>query len=262
MATPRSEQLRSADLRAALGVVADMAAVIGDADGFARCGLDRLPDLAASELTTLSVCDLSNGRRHVTGTPAGAIGAAEREAFDCHFRDHPLVRYHAVEGGRRAHRISDSMPFARFRASALYADYYRRVGIDHAVALPIHVGDGWLVSFVLNRRGRDFSDREVALLDCMRAPLSHLFGHTRTLERAGIAWRHTVDEPPELPAALPLTARERQALRWVAAGKTDRDIAEIMAISPRTVHKHLQRVYAKLGVETRTAAVMRALANA
>ena len=61
-------------------------------------------------------------------------------------------------------------------------------------------------------------------------------------------------------ASLPLTAREREVLRWVAAGKTDRDIAAILAISPRTVHKHLQRIYEKLGVETRTAAAMRALA--
>lgn len=56
-----------------------------------------------------------------------------------------------------------------------------------------------------------------------------------------------------------LTARERDVLHWVAAGKTDRDIADILAISHRTVHKHLQNVYAKLGVETRTAAAMRAL---
>jgi DNA-binding CsgD family transcriptional regulator len=63
-----------------------------------------------------------------------------------------------------------------------------------------------------------------------------------------------------LSAAAPLTAREREVLEWVAAGKTDRDIAAILGISPRTVHKHLQHAYAKLGVETRTAAVMRALA--
>jgi DNA-binding CsgD family transcriptional regulator len=56
-----------------------------------------------------------------------------------------------------------------------------------------------------------------------------------------------------------LTARERDVLHWVAAGKTDRDIADILGISRRTVHKHLEHVYAKLGVETRTAAVMRAL---
>ena len=56
-----------------------------------------------------------------------------------------------------------------------------------------------------------------------------------------------------------LTAREREVLQWLSCGKTDRDIACILGISPRTVHKHLQRVYEKLGVETRTAAVVRAL---
>ena len=55
-----------------------------------------------------------------------------------------------------------------------------------------------------------------------------------------------------------LTAREEEVLRWLATGKTDRDIGEILGISRRTVHKHLQRIYAKLGVETRTAAVARA----
>ena len=48
-------------------------------------------------------------------------------------------------------------------------------------------------------------------------------------------------------------------LDWLAGGKTDRDIAEILGISHRTVHKHLQRIYEKLGVENRTSAVMRGM---
>lgn len=56
-----------------------------------------------------------------------------------------------------------------------------------------------------------------------------------------------------------LTAREREVLQCLCGGKTDRDIACILEISVRTVHKHLQRVYDKLGVETRTAAVVRVL---
>jgi DNA-binding CsgD family transcriptional regulator len=54
-----------------------------------------------------------------------------------------------------------------------------------------------------------------------------------------------------------LTAREREVLDWLAAGKTNRDIAAILGRSTRTVEKHLERIYQKLGVETRTAAVMR-----
>ena len=62
--------------------------------------------------------------------------------------------------------------------------------------------------------------------------------------------------PPAALAALSgLTPREIDVIEWVAKGKTNRDIAEILDMSPRTVNKHLEHIYAKLGVETRTAAV-------
>jgi DNA-binding CsgD family transcriptional regulator len=51
-----------------------------------------------------------------------------------------------------------------------------------------------------------------------------------------------------------LTGREAEVLYWVIKGKINRDIAGILGASPATVKKHLERVYAKLGVETRTAA--------
>lgn len=56
-----------------------------------------------------------------------------------------------------------------------------------------------------------------------------------------------------------LTARESEVLYWVIQGKTNRDIGEILGTSPRTVHKHLEHVFEKLGVETRTAAAAMAL---
>jgi CheY-like chemotaxis protein/DNA-binding CsgD family transcriptional regulator len=51
-----------------------------------------------------------------------------------------------------------------------------------------------------------------------------------------------------------LTAREAEVLYWVVKGKVNRDIGDILGASPATVKKHLERVYVKLGVETRTAA--------
>jgi CheY-like chemotaxis protein/DNA-binding CsgD family transcriptional regulator len=54
--------------------------------------------------------------------------------------------------------------------------------------------------------------------------------------------------------AFKLTAREAEVLYWVVKGKINRDIADILGASPATVKKHLERVFAKLGVETRTAA--------
>jgi CheY-like chemotaxis protein len=57
-----------------------------------------------------------------------------------------------------------------------------------------------------------------------------------------------------LGLAFRLTTREAEVLHWVVQGKTNRDIGDILGTSPRTVHKHLEHVFAKLGVETRTAA--------
>ncbi|GKS89812.1 response regulator [Acidovorax sp. SUPP2539] len=58
---------------------------------------------------------------------------------------------------------------------------------------------------------------------------------------------------PRLPPVA-LTPRETEVLSWLAKGKTNRDIADILGMSPRTVNKHLEHIFEKLGVETRTAA--------
>jgi DNA-binding CsgD family transcriptional regulator len=229
--------LRERDFRAGLDFLGAIGESARDSASFAQLGVERLPGLVASEFTTLSVCNLVNGRRSVYGLPSGALSAEDRAAFDRHFQEHPLVRYHGHQGGTDAHRISDSIPFERFRRGALYNDYYRRVRIDHALALPIYVRDGLLVSFVLNRTRRDFTDREKLLLDLLRPQLARIYKRTMTLDR--------------------LTARESEVLRWVSCGKSDAQIGAILGISARTVQKHLQHLYEKLGVESRTAAALR-----
>jgi CheY-like chemotaxis protein/DNA-binding CsgD family transcriptional regulator len=66
--------------------------------------------------------------------------------------------------------------------------------------------------------------------------------------------RSSVPEPQALVMAFGLTTREAEVLYWVACGKINRDVAEILGMSARTVDKHLQHVFEKLNVETRTAA--------
>ncbi|MBP6095284.1 MAG: response regulator [Methyloversatilis sp.] len=60
-------------------------------------------------------------------------------------------------------------------------------------------------------------------------------------------------------AGAQLTPREAEVLSWLAKGKTNRDIGDILGMSPRTVNKHLEHVYEKLGVETRAAAAALAM---
>jgi DNA-binding CsgD family transcriptional regulator len=61
----------------------------------------------------------------------------------------------------------------------------------------------------------------------------------------------------ESDEGIELTTREREVLAWVARGKTNAEIARRLWLAPSTVGKHLENVYAKLGVSTRTAAVAR-----
>ena len=58
-----------------------------------------------------------------------------------------------------------------------------------------------------------------------------------------------------------LTERETEILGWVARGKTNKQIACLLAVSPHTVRKHLEHSYEKLGAHTRTEAVARAFAS-
>jgi DNA-binding NarL/FixJ family response regulator len=69
----------------------------------------------------------------------------------------------------------------------------------------------------------------------------------------------TVPDEQLLQQMLALTTRESQVLLWISRGKSNREIGEILVISPRTVNKHLEQVFVKLGVENRAAAAARAV---
>jgi DNA-binding response OmpR family regulator/DNA-binding CsgD family transcriptional regulator len=69
-----------------------------------------------------------------------------------------------------------------------------------------------------------------------------------------LAKGHGAESSGQFSQELGLTAREGEVLSWLSKGKANRDIAQILGLSPRTVDKHLEQIYAKLGVENRTAA--------
>ena len=230
------------DFESAIRLVGDAGAGLAYDESVSTL-LTGIPRLVASELTTLSFCNLAHGRRTVISNPSRALGPEEIGCFDRFFAAHPLVRFHMTHRGGATWRISDSLSWETFRGSALYNEYYRRIGLDRAVAMPVVNVEGLLVSFVLNRRGPDFSDRDRQLLDLLREPVAKLLRARRAI---------AVD-----PALALLTRREREVLNWVARGKTNADIGAILGISARTAQKHVENMFVKLGVETRTAAALR-----
>jgi DNA-binding CsgD family transcriptional regulator len=249
-----------------------------------------------------------------------------------------------------------------FRHSALHADYYRRIGINYVMALPLRIDRSNVISVVFNRRAADFKDTERGVLDVLRLPLATIYRNLAACEDAGLGlqcvrdlavengWQlirisitgrildasvqalsllerffagadsrdsrlppllaewfaqtrswglerpaisrgqqftmsrlgaklivHFVPDPQDASAGfllmkserlsvraetlahLALTPREQEVLALVAAGKTNAEIAAVLSISARTVQKHLEHIFPKLGVETRTAAALRAL---
>lgn len=144
-----------------------------------------------------------------------------------------------------------------------------------------------LAQRALTRFAPDSSPNDTLLPEGLRQAVERLLGRgeasgatTRletdegALELALIA-RHHENEAlirlteinPRVDAArlqqrLKLTEREAEVLLWISYGKSNADISEVLTVSPRTVQKHLERIFEKLGVETRAAAAAMAIRSA
>lgn len=361
------KRLRSRDARRSLATFDAIAAEAHNPLSFVHQALDGLAELVGSDLTTLSLCDLERQTRTVVGRRGEALSDEDRAAFDRHFPAHPLVRFHSTHPGGPTQRITDCVALRAFVNSPLFADYYRRIGIDHVMALPLRIDDATVVSVVFNRRGANFADADRVVADVLRAPLAALYRSIMAREEArlgqaslkslaagagwfsakvaldgrlldvparslatlrhffpdtpasgsgqapaalqqwlrrrsvhwGLSWLqpgtgapyvverggwrltiHFIADPlaaargelmmlrkraaiaPDELSALPLTRRERDVLAILSVGKSNAEIAALLAISPRTVQKHLEHIFEKLGVETRMSATLRALAAA
>ena len=118
----------------------------------------------------------------------------------------------------------------------------------------------WLVQCV---RGMDHAEPPKLTIERGATRLTFRL-HQRTGDSDGIAdggdWLIVMRETSDtavieaMSLSFKLTAREAEVLYWVVKGKTNKDIGDILGSSPATVKKHLERVFVKLGVETRTAA--------
>jgi DNA-binding CsgD family transcriptional regulator len=103
----------------------------------------------------------------------------------------------------------------------------------------------------LDRADVDFGDHDVAVLAVIQQ-------HLAAMRESLMSVRQTdADKGGE-----PLTVREAQVLAWAVRGRRNREIAEILFISPGTVRKHLEHAYAKLGVRSRVEAVAALRASA
>ncbi|MFF7227794.1 regulatory protein, luxR family [Streptomyces sp. 2323.1] len=173
--------------------------------------------------------------------PPGLLTDDIREAFARESAADALVAHTTLGPGTPMRRSTLQTP-DEFHALAAYTDVYRPCGSEHQLAMSFPAGhaDGVprQVCVAFSRRTSDFSDDDVAAAALLRTRLSHVLGRLA----------------PPTPEPSPVTRRESAVLALLARGLTNQQIAHRLAISPRTVDKHLEHAYAKLRVGGRVEA--------
>ncbi|UQX87920.1 helix-turn-helix transcriptional regulator [Jatrophihabitans telluris] len=167
-----------------------------------------------------------------------------------------VITYHGVG--------TDQLPPRQFRRPDAQAEFCRFVPLGHQLCLKLPLADGHVVTIVLTRSDQPFSDGEREVLSILRLPLRDALvradlrpsipgteaGHAGRAALAGQAAACSEHNA--------LSDRERRVLELAASGATTARIARELAISPRTVSKHLEHSYRKLQVSGRVAAVLAA----
>ena len=244
-------------LRRAVSLV-DSLAQLDDPACFAGIVLPGLSTLVGCDVLTYNEIGSAPGETRYADYPAGALDPATQLVFAAHVHEHPLVNHYRATGSGEPVMISDFLSRQRFHRLGLYAEFFRGIPVEHQMAISLPGPDEQVIGVVLSRACRDFCDSDRALLSALRAPLVAALQRARRRQQAG-----QVLSALACSGLASLTDREIQIMRLVAAGRTNIAIAHKLEVSPRTIAKHLEHIYRKLGVSSRAAAVSRiALAGA
>lgn len=174
--------------------------------------------------------------------------------FARYAHQNPLVSLYARTRNGRATRFSDLITREQLHELELYQRVYKPLGVEYQIAFTLPHERDRILGVALSRTENDFSDAERDLLDRARPFLIQAYRNSLLYS----AVLGEADHPP-LPrlqqlTQLGVTERQAEVLRMVATGASEHDIAVRLNISQRTVQKHLERSYRKLGVVTRSGA--------
>jgi DNA-binding CsgD family transcriptional regulator len=186
--------------------------------------LELVAELLQAEVCCFSQYDLPAGRRMTLRWPDGtALATAEP----------------ANPAGAVPRQLSP----------AQYRTLFAPLPTPYQLAIPLRLDTGIAIGCTAGRRARAFTDEQglATALQLALAPLR-------------LSLLPGPDGPLAAPARSLLTAREQEILTQLATGMTARAIGRALGVSPRTVYKHLEHLYAKLGVNDRLSAVTQAQA--
>ena len=169
---------------------------------------------------------------------------------------HPLLHYYLSTGDTGPQQVADvPAAFAGPRVRGHWVELGRCHGFEHQLAIPLPTGVDGPRWFVLGRAEPFTADR-MALARRVQRLIVGLDRQASALKR----WQSRVALPEAgaVAADVHLTPRELSVLGLVADGLTAAAAARRLVVAERTVHKHLERIYAKFGVSDRVSAVLRA----
>ena len=170
---------------------------------------------------------------------------------------HPLARYYSTHAVT-APRSTLQVPFSREVRERAYEDELRACQIENHVWIPIDRGISGVLVVGACRPASPFDDRSMRLAELGQGVIVALYRHWQVLD----AWvaGHPLPTGAYIAAdEARLTSRQVVILSLVAQGITSRAIASRLHISPRTVERHLQNIYTRLGVSDRVSAVRLAI---
>ncbi len=238
-------------------------AVMPGMDGFETCRrLKR--DAGLGHVPVIFMTGLAETEHIVRGLDAGGVDYVTKPIaipeMLARIRVH-LVNARLAQSARMALDVSGRFLFAANRQGTIvWATPQAQKLLGHAaidqVALPAPLLE-WLQEIENGRADAKPPSTSFLSNDQLRLQFMGKLGPNEFLLR--IARETSPDTPAQFSKELGLTAREGEVLSWLSKGKANRDIAQILGLSPRTVDKHLEQIYAKLGVENRTAAAAMAV---
>ena len=169
--------------------------------------------------------------------------------YDQPLSDHPFVSHYFYDWRPVTPlRMSDLISERQLRATRVYSQVFHPARVTHSLGIinrRASLTDN--AGYALMRQGRDFTDDEVALAILVQ-PILQALGRCLSIVEEHL--------PAEATSEIRLTPAELDVLRLLATGMTAVAIGHVRRTSPRTVRKHIESIYDKLGVHDRLQAVL------
>jgi DNA-binding CsgD family transcriptional regulator len=260
------ERLSATDLNKVLDVAYELGAM-ADVEELCANVLGQLRGLVACDTLSYNEIAPAAGEAVVAAVePEEVLWDGAEEIFGAYAHQNPLVAAADGPGDAGVKKFSDLISRRQLHRLDIYDLIYSRLEVEHQMAFTLPAPSGRVLGFALNRnrRQRDFSERDRSVLEAVRPFVVRAYEHATALARLAELEAHAValaqqsQLHPEALRALGLTDREVDVFDLLAGGLANAGIASALEVSERTVAKHLEHIYTKLGVGNRTAALARA----